>query len=162
MTTESRPTLYFGEANLTLSYPTVFFADGRKHIIFDILCQPQHRDNYRVVMGLGGTSFRLQARIPPSFVDITGRIETELDFRNSDTMVVVVAARRASNFLASIHGLDFDNLWTEGEESPLAFKCLLNPHTQIIWHAGYPILNQERMQTPGLYLDAAHQLMPVL
>ena len=75
-------------------------------------------------MGLGGTSFRLQERIPPSFVNITGRIENKLNFRNSDTMVVVAAKRRASDFLASIHGSDFDNLWTEGEEFPLAFKCL--------------------------------------
>ena len=36
--TENRPELYFGEANLALSNPTVFFADGCKRLIFDILC----------------------------------------------------------------------------------------------------------------------------
>jgi hypothetical protein len=113
-------------------------------------------------MGLGGTSFSLQARIPPSFLDITGRIESELDVRNPDTMIVVAAARRASDFLASVHGSDLDNLWTEGEEFPLLFKCLPNPHTQIIWHAGCSILSQERLQNPGVYLDAAHQQMPIL
>jgi hypothetical protein len=106
--------------------------------------------------------FRLQTRIPPSFLDITGRIENELDVRNPNTMVVAAATRRASDFLACVHGSDFDNLWTEGEEFPLAFKCLPNPHTQIIWHTGCPILNHKRMQNPGLYLDAAHQQMPVL
>ena len=130
--TESRPELYFCEANLALSYPTGFFADGRKCLIYDILCRPQHRDYYRVVMGLGGTSCRLQARIPPSFLDITGRIESKLDVHNLDTMVVIAAARRASDFLGSVHGSDFDNLWTEGEEFPLAFKGLPNLHTQII------------------------------
>ena len=100
-------------------------------------------------MGLGGTSFRLQAHIPPSFLDITGRIESKLDVHNPDTMVVVAVARRASDFLARVHGSDFDNLWTEGEEFPLVFKCLPNPHTQIIWHVGLPILGQERLQNPG-------------
>jgi hypothetical protein len=130
--TKSRLELYFCKANLAFSYPTGFFADGRKHTIYDILCQPQHRDYYHVMMGLGGTSFRLQARIPPSFLDITGRIESKLDVHNLDTMVVIALARRASDFLGSVHGSDFDNLWTEGEEFPLAFKGLPNLHTQII------------------------------
>jgi hypothetical protein len=45
---------------------------------------------------------------------------------------------------------------------PLAFKCLPNPHTQIIWHTECPSLNYKRMQNPGLYLDAVHQQMTVL
>ena len=160
--TESRPVLYFGESNIAIAYPTGFFADGRKSLIYDVLCRSKHRDYYRIVMGLGGTSFSLQARIPPSFLNITGRIENELDVRNPDTMVVVAATRRASDFLASVHGSDFDNLWTDGKEFPLAFKCLPNPHTQIIWHMGCPILHHERSQNPGLYLDATHQQMPIL
>ncbi len=110
--TESRPALYFGKSNIAIAYPMGFFADGRKRLIYDVLCRAQHRDYFRVVMGLSGTLFRLQARIPPSFLDITGQIENELDVCNPDTMVVVAAMRRASDFLACVHGSDFDNLWT--------------------------------------------------
>jgi hypothetical protein len=160
--TESKLVLFFGESNIAIAYPTGFFADGRKRLIYNVLCRAQHRDYYRVVMGLGGISFSLQARIPPSFLNITGRIENELDVRNPDTMVVVPATRRTSNFLASVHSSDFDNLWTEGDKFPLAFKCLPSPHTQIIWHMGCPILHHERSQNPRLYLDATHQQMPIL
>ncbi len=66
--TESRPALFFFDSNIAVAYPTGFFANGRKCLIFDILCQAQQRDYYRIVMGLGGLSFHLQARIPSSEV----------------------------------------------------------------------------------------------
>jgi hypothetical protein len=62
------------------------------------------------MMGLGGTSFHLQACIPPSFLNIMHRIKNMLDVRNPDTMVIIAATRRASDFLTSIHGSDFKSL----------------------------------------------------
>ena len=100
--TKSRPVLYFGESNIAIAYLTGFFADRRKRLIYYVLFRAQHRDYYRIVMGLGGTSFSLQARIPPSFLNITGRIENKLDVRNPKTMVVVATTRRTSNFLANV------------------------------------------------------------
>jgi hypothetical protein len=119
---ESRPALFFEDSNIAVAYPTGVFVNGRKRLIFDILCQAQHRDYHRIVMGLGGTSFCLQARIPPAFLDITGQIKNELDVRNPDTMVIIAATRRTSDFLASINGSDCKSMWTKGQEFQLAFK----------------------------------------
>ncbi len=159
---ESRPTLFFGNFNIAIAYPTGFFADGRKRLIFDILCQAQHRDYYRVVMRGAGMLFCLQARIPPAFLDITGWIENKLDVHNPDTMVVVAATRRTSNFFLSVYGSNFESMWTKGQEFPLAFKNLPNPHTQIIWHPGCPLLYHKRSLDLGRYLNGAHQQMPIL
>ncbi len=76
--TESRPMLFFDDLNIVVAYPKGFYANGRKRLIFDILCQAQHRNYYRVVMGLSGTSFCLQACISWPSLTSWGRSRTSL------------------------------------------------------------------------------------
>jgi hypothetical protein len=156
--TESRPALFFDNFNIAIAYPTGFFADGHKCLIFDILCQAQHHDYYRVMMGGGGTSIRLHACTPLAFLDITGRIKNKLDVRNPDTMAIVAATMRTSDFFASVYGSDFESMWTNGQEFPLVFKCLPSLHTQIIWHPGCLLLYHKRSLDLGRYLNGAHQM----
>ena len=149
------------ERFVAIMHNTGFFRDGRKRIIADFLVRNVHKDNFRVTVGASGTSFCLQSRLPPSFVDALGRAEQEFDPLDYDTFVITTSIRSTVDLLAYTQGTDFDSMWTNGNDYKLQFACNPNPNVQLIWHSGCEMLMSQRTRQNS-YTDTIHQQMPVL
>ena len=81
------------ERFILLKHCTGFFKDGRKRIIADFLVRSVHKDNFRVTVGESGTSFCLQSKLSPSFLNALGRAKHEFDPLDHNTFVLTASIR---------------------------------------------------------------------
>jgi hypothetical protein len=52
------------------------------------------------------------------------------------TCVIVSALPATTNVIVCKVGLNFDNVWTNGQVDPLPFPCHANHCIQLLWHEG--------------------------
>lgn len=148
------------EKFLSIGYKTGFLSDGRQRAVRDYLVRSTHIDNFRISMP-SATSLLVQTRVPALFLDAMGRAEFEFDPNHQDTYVYIAGMRDTVDDIAEFHGSDFDNVWSNGVQYTLPFKCNPNPNVQLIWHTGCVKLLNKRTYERGAP-DAVHQQMPIL
>ena len=137
-----------GEKFLSIGYKTGFFSDGRQRAVRDYLVRSTHTDNFLVAMS-SATSFVLKTRVPQLFLDALGRSGSEFDPNHHDTYVLIAGMRETVDIIAEEQGSDFDNVWSNGVQYQLPFKCNPNPNMQLIWHTGDTKLLAKRRNDGG-------------
>jgi len=148
------------EKFLSIGYKTGFLSDGRQRAVRDYLVRSTHIDNFRISMP-SATSLLVQTRVPALFLDAMGRAEFEFDPNHQDTYVYIAGMRDTVDDIAEFQGSDFDNVWSNGVQYTLPFKCNPNPNVQLIWHTGCVKLLNKRNYERGAP-NAVHQQMPIL
>jgi hypothetical protein len=148
------------EKFLSIGYKTGFLSDGRQRAVRDYLVRSTHIDNFRISMP-STTSLLVQTHVPALFLDAMGRAEFEFDPNHQDTYVYIAGMRDTVDDIAEFQGSDFDNVWLNGVQYMLPFKCNPNPNIQLIWHTGCVKLLNKRTYERGAP-DAVHQQMPIL
>jgi len=156
---------YFNPVDLdekfcSIGYKTGFLSDGRQWVVRDYLVRSKHIDNFRITMP-SATSLLFQTRVPALFLDAMGRAELEFDPNHQGTYIYIAGMRDTVDDIAEMQGSDFDNVWSNGVQYTLPFKCNPNPNVQLIWHTGCAKLLRKRSYKRGV-ADTVHQQMPIL
>ena len=148
------------EKFLSIGYKTGFLSDGCQRAVRDYLVRSMHIDNFRISMP-SATSLLVQTCVPALFLDAMGRAEFEFDPNHQDTYVYIAGMRDTVDDIAEFQCSDFDNVWLNGVQYTLPFKCNPNLNIQLIWHTGCVKLLNKRTYKRGAP-DAVHQQMPIL
>ena len=137
-----------GEKFVSIGYTTGFFSDGCQRAVRDYLVRSTHTDNFLITMS-SATSFVLKTCVPQLFLDALGRARSEFDPNHHDTYVLIAGMRETVNVIAEEQGSNFDNVWSNGVQYQLPFKCNPNPNMQLIWHTGDTKLLAKRRNDGG-------------
>ncbi len=148
------------EKFLSISYKTGFLSDGRQRAVRDYLVRSTHTNNFLITIP-SATSFVLKTRVPQLFLDAMGRAVSEFDPNHHDTYVLIAGMRETVDVITEDQGSDFNNMWSNGVQYQLPFKCNPNPNVQLIWLTGCVKLLNKRTYERGAP-DAVHQQMRIL
>jgi hypothetical protein len=119
--------------------------------------------NFCVTPSKNGTFFHLQTRISPTLLNAADRAKQEFDPSNRDTSTILSSIRQTVNVIANALGTNFDNQWSEGNESALPFVCNPLPHMGIVWQYGDQQLLEYRKARARSYApETLHQQIPIL